>query len=144
MRCLRSKFSYQLIEHTADIGIRVESFSLSGLFKKTGLAISSLSLERKRIQYPEKHKIEIMQQAANVEELFVNWLNELLSVSSAESLVFEDILIKQINDNYVDAIAIGSDIRNYKLNTEIKAATYHQLKVKRNGLIWQAEVIFDV
>ncbi len=144
MRCLRSKFSYQLIEHTADIGIRVKSFSLSGLFKKAGLAISSLSLERKKLQYPEKHKIEIKQKAVNVEELFINWLNELLSVSAAESLVFEDILIRQINESYVDAIAIGSDIRNYKLNTEIKAATYHQLKVKKSGLIWQAEVIFDV
>ena len=69
---------------------------------------------------------------------------QLSNKQAAESLVFEDILIRQINESYVDAIAIGSDIRNYKLNTEIKAATYHQLKVERNGLIWQAEVIFDV
>ncbi len=138
------KLSYQLIEHTADIGIRVRSFSLAGLFKKAGLAIAGVSLERQKPQYPEKHRIIIRQRAANVEELFVNWLNELLSVSAVEALAFEDIQINQINENSVDALAIGSDIRNYKINTEIKAATYHQLKVKKTGLIWQAEVIFDV
>lgn len=136
--------SYQLIEHTADIGIRVKSFSLAGLFKKAGLAISSLSLQKQKPQHPEKHKIIIRQKAANVEELFVNWLNELLSVSAVESLAFENIKINQISENSVDALAIGTDIRNYKVNTEIKAATYHQLKVQKTGLIWQAEVIFDV
>ena len=138
------KASYQIIEHTADIGIRVKSFFLAGLFKKAGLAIAGISLERQKLQYPEKHKIAIRQKAANLEELFVNWLNELLSVSAVESLAFENIRINQINENFVDAIAIGSDMRNYKVNTEIKAATYHQLKVKKTGLVWQAEVIFDV
>jgi len=138
------KASYQIIEHTADIGIRVKSFFLAGLFKKAGLAIAGISLERQKLQYPEKHRIAVRQKAANLEELFVNWLNELLSVSAVESLAFENIQINQINENFVDAVAIGSDMRNYKVNTEIKAATYHQLKVKKTGLIWQAEVIFDV
>jgi SHS2 domain-containing protein len=136
--------SYQFIEHTADIGIRVKSFSLAGLLKKAGLALSGLSLEKQKPGYPQKHKIIIRQKAANLEELFVNWLNELLSVSAAESLAFENIKINQISENFIDALAIGSDIRNYKVNTEIKAATYHQLKVIKTGLIWQAEVILDV
>jgi len=138
------KVSYQLIEHTADIGIRVRSFSLAGLFKKAGLAIVSLSSQRGKFQYPEKHKILIRQKADNVEELFINWLNELLSLSAVEALTFEEIQINHVNENSVDAVVIGSDIRNYKINTEIKAATYHQLKVKKSGCIWQAEVIFDV
>lgn len=138
------KAPFEIIEHTADIGIRVKSLTLAGLFKSAGLAITEISTEKQKTQYPEKHKIVITQKADNVEELFVNWLNELLSVSAVESLVFENIQINQINENSVDAVAIGSDIRNYKINTEIKAATYHQLKVKKTGRIWQAEVIFDV
>lgn len=138
------KAAYKLIEHTADIGIRVQSFSLAGLFKNAGLAITDLSFKKQTSQYPGKHNIIIRQKAPNLEELFVNWLNDLLSTSAVESLVFEDIKIIQINENFVDAIAVGSDIRNYKFSAEIKAATYHQLKVKKAGLFWQAEVIFDV
>ncbi|MDP3041520.1 MAG: archease [Candidatus Omnitrophota bacterium] len=136
--------NYQVLEHTADIGIRVKSLSLAGLFKNAGLALTELSAEKQKNQYPEKHKIVIMQKADNVEELFVNWLNELLSVSAAEALIFADIKINQINEQFVDAIAIGTDSRNYKTNVEIKAATYHQLKVQKTGFYWQAEVIFDV
>jgi len=130
------KAAYKLIEHTADIGIRVKSFSLPGLFKNAGLAITDLSFQKQTSQYPRKHNIVIRQKAANLEELFINWLNELLSVSAVEALVFEDIKIIQINDNFVDAIAIGSDIRNYKFSAEIKAATYHQLKVGKTGFLW--------
>jgi len=136
--------NYEVLEHTADIGIRVKSSSLEGLFKNAGLAITELSAEKQKNQYPEKHKFVITQKADNVEELFINWLNELLSMSAAEALIFEDIKINQINEQFVDAIAIGSDMRNYKTNIEIKAATYHQLKVQKIGSHWQAEVIFDV
>jgi len=136
--------SFEIIEHTADIGIRVRSSTLAGLFKCAGLAIADISTQKQNPQYPKKHKIVIRQKADNVEELFVNWLNELLSLSAIKALAFEDIKINQINENSMDAIVIGSDIRNYKINTEIKAATYHQLKVKQSGRIWQAEVIFDV
>jgi len=136
--------NYEVLEHTADIGIRVKSSSLEGLFKNAGLAITSLSVEKQKTQDPQKHKIVITQKAENVEELFVNWLNELLSASAAEALIFEDIQINQINEKFVDAIAIGTDIRNYQTNLEIKAATYHQLKVQKINSHWQAEVIFDV
>jgi len=136
--------NYQVLEHTADIGIRVKSPTLEGLFKNAGLAITNLSVEKQKIQDSQKHKIVITQKANNVEELFINWLNELLSASAAEGLIFEEIKINQINENFVDAIAIGTDLRNYKMNLEIKAATYHQLKVQKSGSLWQAEVIFDV
>jgi len=136
--------NYQVLEHTADIGIRVKASSLECLFKNAGLAITDISAEKQKTQYPQKHKIVITQKADNIEELFVNWLNELLSVSSAEALIFEDIRISQITENFIDAIAVGSDIRNYKVNVEIKAAAYHQLKVQKSGSLWQAEVIFDL
>lgn len=135
---------YEVLEHTADIGIRVKSSTLEGLFRDAGLALTDLSTEKQKTIIPEKHKIVITQKAANVEELFVNWLNELLSLSSAEGLIFEDIKINQATENFIDAIAIGSDRKNYKTNIEIKAATYHQLKVQKINSHWQAEVIFDV
>jgi SHS2 domain-containing protein len=136
--------NYEILEHTADIGIRVKATDLAGLFKNAGLAICAISAEKQAIIDQEKYKIIVRQKASNVEELFVNWLNELLSLSAVEALIFEDIQINQVGDNFIEAVAIGSDIKNYKVNTEIKAATYHQLKVEKTTFGWQAEVIFDV
>jgi SHS2 domain-containing protein len=33
---------------------------------------------------------------------------------------------------------------DYKINTEIKAATYHELKIEETKAGWLAEIIFDV
>jgi SHS2 domain-containing protein len=47
-------------------------------------------------------------------------------------------------DNKLEARVCGQGFQDYKVNVEIKAATYHQLKIEQKGSLWQAEVIFDV
>ncbi len=133
-----------MLEHTADIGIKVKALTLKGLFKKTWLAVISLCAKKQKLLDPQKHKFVITQKADNPEELMVNWLNELLSMSAALGVVFDGIKIKKLNQQFIDAEAIGTDIRNYNIHTEIKAATYHQLKVYKSGFLWHAQVIFDV
>ncbi|MFH1128499.1 MAG: archease [Candidatus Omnitrophota bacterium] len=136
--------NYEIIEHTADIGIRVKGKDLADLFKNAAQAIFEISTEKLPTKDKEKHKIFVAQKATSLEELFINWLNEVLSLSSAEGLIFEDFQMTKIDEFNVEAIALGSDITNYKTNTEIKAATYHQLKVEKTNSGWLAEVIFDV
>ena len=135
---------YEVLEHTADIGIRVKAPDLAGLFKNAGLAIFQISCEKKETTDKKVHKIAVAQKADNLEELFINWLNELLSLSAVEALIFEEIQITKVSESLIEAVAIGSSAKNYKMNTEIKAATYHQLKVEKGPSGWVAEVIFDV
>jgi SHS2 domain-containing protein len=139
--------TYELIEHTADIGIRVKGKDLKELFQNTALAMFDIMAEKSSqfaVRSSELKNITIKQKADNLEELFVNWLNELLSLSSAKELIFSDFKINKLDENNLDIIAIGEDIKNYKVNTEVKAATYHQLKIGQTKSGWQAEVIFDV
>ncbi|MDD5432818.1 MAG: archease [Candidatus Omnitrophica bacterium] len=135
---------FELIEHTADVGIRVKAKDLVGLFSKSGLALFQISAEKLPAKDKEKHKIIVALKANNIEELFINWLNELLSLSAVECLIFEGFEISKVDENCIEVVAIGVDIKNYKVNTEIKAATYHELKVEKTGSGWVAEVIFDV
>lgn len=136
--------TFEILEHTADLKVRVRGNDLDDLFKNAGLAIFLISAERQIIKDKKKHKFSISQNAQTIEELFVNWLNELLSLSAVKEVIFEDIKINKLNEKGLEATAAGSDIRNYKVNTEIKAATYHELKIEKIDYRWQAEVIFDV
>jgi len=90
--------AFELFEHTADIGIRVRGKSQQDLFRNAGLALFQISAEKLPGSNNEKHKIIITQKANDIEELFVNWLNELLSLSAAEGLVFEEIQINNITE----------------------------------------------
>lgn len=135
---------YEIFEHTADIGVRIKGKDLKELFKNAGLALFRISSRKQFTRNKTHTDISVKLSAGNVEELFVDWLNELLSLSAARGLIFHNIKISKLEDNALEAIVSGSDISNYKVNTEIKAATYHQLKVSQGRGGWEAEVVLDV
>jgi len=137
--------NYELIEHTADVGIRVKAEDLKGLFENSAAAMFDIIACRVNAQSScQSKEIIIKLESEDLEELFVTWLNELLSLSSAKELIFYDFKINKIDRNMLQAIVAGEEMKNYKVNAEIKAATYHQLKLEETSSGWQAEVIFDV
>jgi SHS2 domain-containing protein len=135
---------YELIEHTADIGIRVKGADLKGLFENAALAMFDIIAEKKGVADRRIKKVKIELKADDSEELFINWLNELLSLSSVKDLIFSAFQINKLAEGRLEAVVSGSAAGNYRLNVEIKAATYHALKIAQAGTGWQAEVIFDV
>jgi len=135
---------YEIIDHTADIGIRVKSKDLKELFLNAAEAMFDIIAKKQEPKTNKKTKVRIEQKADTQDELLVNWLNELLSLSAAKELIFSELQISNIDKNSLQATAIGEDIKNYKVNTEIKAATYHELKISETPEGWQAQVIFDV
>jgi len=141
---LMGKPEYEILEHTADIDIRVKGKDLKEVFSNAALAMFDIMAERKKEATLIQEKIKIELKADNLEELFVNWLNELLSLSAIKELIFTGFKINKLEQNNLQAEAEGEDIKNYKVNTEIKAATYHELKLEQSPSGWQVEVIFDV
>jgi SHS2 domain-containing protein len=136
--------NYELLEHTADIKIRVTAGDLKDLFINSAAAIFDIIAERNNPKATPQTKITLKQTADTLEELFINWLNELISLSAVKELIFTDFKIKKLDEHSLQAEAIGESIKNYKINSEIKAATYHELKLTKIDSGWQAEVILDV
>lgn len=137
------KTNYQLLEHTADIAIRVKGKDLKELFQNAAAAVFDIIAERQKEEGKKSHFI-INQDAPNLDELFINWLNELLSLSSAKSLVFTDFQINSIEETHLKAAVTGESVGNFRMNTEIKAATYHELKLEKNDSGRKATLILDV
>jgi SHS2 domain-containing protein len=135
--------NYELIEHTADFGIRVKGKDPEELFKNAALAMFDCIAAKTN---PAQRTIQarINQEAEDLEELFINWLNELLSLSAIKEVIFTEFNINKISDTVIQAEADGEPAEAFKINTEIKAATYHQLKIDKSAEGLQAEVIFDV
>jgi len=76
--------------------------------------------------------------------LLIFWLNELLSFSGTKELIFFDFQIGRLENNILEADVSGWQAKDCRINTEIKAATYHGLKIWQDSGFWRAEVIFDV
>lgn len=157
------KKDYEIIEHTADVGIRVRADDLAGLFSKAACAMFDIIAEKKTEEkFPlstpftkggnkglpllkgRRGDFQVNLKAENLEELFVDWLSELLYLYSVKELVFGDFKINKIDETSIEAVVFGEAIINYKVKTEIKAVTYHELEVKKIGSGWEGKVIFDV
>ena len=136
---------HEVIEHTADLGLRIRNETLVALFKEAGTALFELMVENTDVVQPlTQCQIHIEQE--ETELLFFDWLNELLYLSDAEQLVLCQFDVS-INNNVLDANVWGEprDEARHQLDHEVKAITYHQLRLEQepDGQ-WLAEVILDI
>ncbi len=131
---------YKIFEHTADVGIEVESDSLEHAFEEAALAMFNIMVDVKNVKCLEKKIFEI--EAQDLDSLLVKFLSELLYFLDAENFVLCDAYVKIIG------LKIMAEIKGEKYSRErhgskavIKAVTYHMLSVDPSGKI---RVIFDI
>jgi SHS2 domain-containing protein len=88
---------------------------------------------------------DIKVRAPDREVLLVEWLNELLYLFETERLLFGRFDISNMNNTGLVARAYGEKIdrSRHELKREIKATTYHMLKVEKKAN-WQVQVLFDI
>ena len=77
--------------------------------------------------------------------LLVDWLGELLFTFESRGLLFSEFSV-QLNDGGLTATAAGEtfDDQRHRLEHEVKAITYHGLRIARTEGGWLAEVILDI
>ena len=142
--------TYEIIDHTADVGIKAYGKNLELLFLNAARAMLEVMLEvikKKSIfQKTEHKKFLLNKQGSNLEEVLVVWLSELLYLFSTEGLIMGKADIQKLDSTCIQA-EVGGEIYSpdyYRIKTEIKAVTYHELEVKETGHGYEAQVIFDV
>ncbi|MBU1912913.1 MAG: archease [Candidatus Omnitrophica bacterium] len=139
---------FELIEHTADVGIKVRGSTLTELFENAARGMFCvIAGEGYKAQGSKvEKKIEIYKNRDNYEEILVSWLSELLYIFNREKIYFNDFRILSLNDSGLKAEASGINIDLYQSNiyTEIKAVTFHNLKIEEDVDGFSCTIIFDV
>ncbi|NOX97347.1 MAG: archease [Nitrospirae bacterium] len=138
------KRNYEIINHTADLGLRVFGETREELFANAAAAMFAQITDLEQIR-PHLHRsLEV--EAPDREELLVRFLSELLYLFTSGALLPGKFKIKRMDDRYLEAEVWGEKFSASlpQLKTEIKAVTYHNLKIDHDETGWKAEVIFDV
>ena len=135
---------YEIIGHTADMGIRVWGRTKKALFKNAAEGMFDLIVDKKNIRINKTLKFNL--KAPDSRELFISWLRELLYQYSAKGLVFKKFIISKFTDTQLCAEAVGEnmDLKKHIFKNDLKAVTYHSLDIKKIKDYWQAQGIFDV
>jgi SHS2 domain-containing protein len=135
---------YELFEHTADLGLRATAATLDELFAEAATALFSAIVEDLATVNPAT-SLRVDLSGTDREYLLFDWLKELLYRFDAEHLVFCRFEVS-VRDDGLTGIAWGEplDAERHVLSHEVKAITYHELKVVPTADGWLAEVIVDI
>ena len=135
---------WELFEHTADLGLRVEAQDLETLLAEAGAGLLGVLMDNPEAVEPRQPQaIEVA--GSDPEYLLFDWLDELLAIFDTRRILFSRFDIR-LDPSGLKATAWGEalDPRRHRLAHEVKAITYHGLKVERVGSRWRAEVIVDI
>ena len=136
--------TFEIIDHTADLGIAVAGTSLKELFQNASHAMMRIMVEQVPVETGEATQISV--QGSDLPDLMVRWLGEILYIFQGENRLVTQAEINRITPKHLDARirTIPLSPENHEILTEIKAVTYHQIEVIRNGRLWKARIIFDL
>ena len=135
---------YETFDHTADLGLRVRAPDLGTLFAEAGMALTACLVENPAAVRHEV-ALDVKLPADDLEFLLFDWLKALLYRFDAEKTLFSRFEVK-VSEAGLEATAWGEqlDESRHELAHEVKAITYHGLKVEPYADGWQAEVIVDI
>jgi len=135
---------FEILDHTADIGLVVHGENLKALFENAGEAFFHLITDLRKVKRRIERKIDIG--GERLDRLMVDWLNELLYLHDIENLLFRGFKVESVGEDGLKAMAKGEAFQEgvHVIKTEVKAVTYHQIEVRQEKGRWRARVIIDL
>lgn len=150
------------LDHTADVGLRIEADSLAQLFHRAGRGMLALvgepadgeaaaeratvgpppaGMEARRADRASERVLEL--EADDVATLLLRWLREILYVYVVDGFAYRSASFERLDATGLRARLTGASRRTG--SGELKAVTYHGLEAtERPDGGWRAQIIFDV
>jgi SHS2 domain-containing protein len=164
---------WQVFDHTADLGLRVEAASREALFEEAGRAFTALIVEEPDAAVLERERLDVALTASDPADLLFDWLHALLVAFEVRHLLLVrfavEIVEREEPEDLDEIVELGApderedpdgrerglrlrasawgervDPARHRLVREVKAITYHGLWLRPQGAGWAAEVIVDV
>jgi len=135
---------YEILDHTADVLIRVSGSTFGEFLKSSALAMMDLLTDRESVEPDVEEVFEITGETR--EELLVRMLSEILYLHHVHKLVFKDIELDIQGGDTITGTIKGEkfDPAKHELDLDIKAVTYHNLKIARVDDKFIADIVFDI
>jgi SHS2 domain-containing protein len=144
---------YELFEHTADLGLRVKAPTAEALFLDAARGLLAMLVANPNAVRPvQTRTIELA--ADEPAYLLFDWLSELLYAFESERLLLTEFDL-QLRGSGTPQRAFPTalvatcrgepmDPARHRMEHEVKAITYHALRVEQSTDGWEAEVIVDI
>ena len=141
---MEKKEKIKYIEHPSDVGFEAYGDTQEELFANAAIATYSFMTDVDAIEEDEEREIKI--KSEDLYSLMFDWLDELIFLFEAESLVMKkyDIDVNLSKFSIRGKCKCGIfDPSKHESGIIIKAVTYNMMEIKKNE-VWKARVVLDV
>jgi SHS2 domain-containing protein len=132
---------YRLLDHTADALVEVHGQTLSERFANAAFALFDQMTDVSTVE--PVGEVRVIVSADSVEQLLVDFLQELLFLNDTDDYVFSEFEVEIAGMN-LEATARGEkfDQSRHPKRSVVKGVTYHNLKIDNEGKT--LTILFDV
>lgn len=97
-------------------------------------------------KFNSKSKVCFVLSSRDWESLLVDWLHEILYYFTVKKMGFSRFRIERIGPFFLKASGYGEkiDLKRHQILREVKAVTYHNLRIKKAKGCYSTRIIFDI
>ncbi|MDY6776912.1 MAG: archease [Candidatus Nanohaloarchaea archaeon] len=136
---------FKLLEHTSEVGFRATGGSLEEAIENAGKAVFQVMTDIEEVEPVEEVRIEV--ESESLEALLYDFVDELVYISEVEGLVLSDfdLRIETYPESFrLEGVGRGEKTRDGMRLQEVKAPTYSDMEIGRDGDGWKIEMFLDV
>src|SRR5438034_512638 len=130
---------HETFEHTADLGLRIRAGDLNTLFAEAGEALFATILDGDLSAVAPRQEVTVRLPSDDLDYLLFDWLKALLYHFDGEHLLLSKFKV-EVGPDGLSGTAWGEpvDRARHELGHEVKAITYHGLRVEETSNGWLA------
>jgi len=135
---------FEILEHPADVGIEAYGASLAEAFEEAAQGLVSFLFDSGSVTRREHRQVCL--RAVDYETLLVKWLGEILYLFDGQQFLSCHFRIVELNAEALLAEVSGESFEPGKHQTrmDVKAVTYHQLRVDEGPETCRVRVFLDI
>jgi SHS2 domain-containing protein len=135
--------SFREFDHGGDIGIEAWGRDLAAMLENAAMGLFGL-VARGRVETAVERVIRVS--SASADDLLVDWLGEVISLSGIHGEVYGAVRIGRSGEWFAEGVLLGekADASKHEFRFDVKAATYHRLAVEKKEDGYHGRVIFDL
>ena len=147
---IQGKFDY--LEHTADVYILAYGGDLIELFENAGLSLFETMTNTRDLELSIERRIHA--EGFDLESLLYRWLEELLFLYYSENIMCKEVYVENLcvkredGDRVysIDGVCRGEcfNPNRHVSKVEVKAVTYHLMKIVKDEEKWRAYFVLDI
>ena len=141
MHLVRDPEPTRFAPHTGEVVLRVGAPDLRGLFVEAASALAELQAGDALPTMLDRSDV-IQLETPDVDALLVSWLDELIFLGDVHHCVYTRFELEHCTPTSLRAFVFGGSPES--LRTQVKAATFHRLRVETSGPRCSAELVLDV